>query len=75
MGHSRQEGRLSVMDFHYLVGQPGQGVRHFQEQHRMGLFSQEEIADVLRQCGLTPEFDEVGLMGRGLHIGRAPKRS
>jgi SAM-dependent methyltransferase len=70
MGHSRQEGRLSVMDFHYLVGETGKGVRHFQEQHRMGLFSQEEMADAMRQCGLTTEFDEVGLVGRGLHIGR-----
>lgn len=71
MSHSRRAGHLSIMDFHYLVGENGKGVRNFQEQHVMGLYSRQEMESAFRQAGLEPSYDESGLTtGRGLYKAR-----
>jgi SAM-dependent methyltransferase len=66
---SQADGRLSYMDFHYLVGTP-EGVEHFVERHELGLFEREEMIDAFRAAGLGVTYDPKGLMGRGLYIGR-----
>jgi hypothetical protein len=63
------EGNRSVFIIHYLVGTP-QGVEHFTERHEMGLFTSEEYAQAFRAAGLTVEFREAGLFGRGLFLGQ-----
>lgn len=70
MSHSRRAGHLSVVDFHYLVGETGKGVRSFAEQHVMGLYTPEEMAEAFQQAGLISEYDETGLTGRGLYTAR-----
>lgn len=70
MSESRLEGRVSVVDFHYLVGEPGKGVTSFRETHRLGLFSREEMLTAFERAGLIVTFDEVGLSGRGLCTAR-----
>jgi SAM-dependent methyltransferase len=67
---SRREGRLAVLDIHYLVGQPS-GVEHFTERHELGLFTHEEYLAAFRDAGLTPEHDPVGIFRRGLYLGRS----
>jgi SAM-dependent methyltransferase len=62
------DGRVSVMDMHHLVGEPG-GVTHFVERHRMGLFTVDEHLDSLRAAGITAEHREDLFMGRGTYIG------
>jgi hypothetical protein len=62
-----REGNVSVIDFHFLVA-TSEGTEHFTELHRMGLFSQSDYLSALRAAGLNVEFDEVGLMDRGLYI-------
>jgi SAM-dependent methyltransferase len=71
MNGSRVEGRLSIMDFHHLVGRPG-SVEHFVDVHELALFTDEEYRAAFAAAGLLAERDDEGLMGRGLWIGRVP---
>ena len=66
------EGKLSFLDFHYLVGTP-EGVEYFVEHHELGLFETEEMSAALKGSGLEVFYDEEGLTGRGLFIGRKPR--
>jgi len=65
------EGKLSYFDFHYLIGTP-EGIEYFIERHELGLFEMEEMYEALRGAGLEVTYDEKGLTGRGLYIGRKP---
>jgi SAM-dependent methyltransferase len=64
----KAEGRLSVLEFHYLIGTPD-GIENFTEHHEVGLFTHEEYLKSFRKAGLDVEHDAEGLMGRGLYIG------
>ncbi len=66
---STGEDRLAILDIHYLIGRP-LGVEHFTERHELGLFTHEEYLAAIRDAGLDPEHDPVGLFQRGLYIGR-----
>lgn len=69
MNSAERDGRLSVFDFHYLVGTP-EGVEHFTERHELGLFTVEEQTTAFEAAGLEVEHDpDGGPMGRGLYIG------
>ena len=63
------EGRLSIMDMHYLIVTP-EGTEHYVERHELGLFSSDEMRHTLTTCGLEVTYDTVGLTGRGLYIGQ-----
>lgn len=65
---ARRDGRLSIMDFHYLVATPD-GVEAFQERHEAGLFTDVEYRSAFAKVGLEVEHDPEGLIGRGLYIG------
>lgn len=53
MGYSTRAGRTSIMRMHYLIGEPGKGIRHFDDEHRMTLFTEEEYRAALTDAGLT----------------------
>jgi SAM-dependent methyltransferase len=63
------EGRLSLMDMHYLIGTP-EGTEHYVERHELGLFTSDEMTTTLTTCGLEVTYDETGVTGRGLYIGQ-----
>lgn len=60
-------GNLSVLEFHYLVGDTG-GVRHVTERHELGLFEDHEYRRAFEQAGLEPHLDVEGPSGRGLYF-------
>jgi ubiquinone/menaquinone biosynthesis C-methylase UbiE len=66
---SFSRGRLSYFDLHYLIGTP-QGTEHFVERHELGLFDRDEMTAAFEAAGLQVRYDEEGLTGRGLYIGR-----
>lgn len=68
MNSSEVVGSISILDFHYLVGTP-EGVRHLQEIHELGLFTEEEMREGFRGAGLEiMEYDPEGMTGRGLYV-------
>ena len=68
MNINRVEGKMSYLDFHYMVGMPA-GIEYFTETHAIGLFSHEEYLQAVQDAGLKVVHDKEGLDGRGLYIG------
>jgi SAM-dependent methyltransferase len=71
MNVSAIDNGVSVLHFHYLVATPA-GVEHFTERHELGLFTQAEYLAAFQLAGLSLEYDDRGLMGRGLYLGVKP---
>lgn len=69
MSHMVRDDRISRLRFDYLVGRP-EGIEHFSEMHEMGLFTVAEMLDCFAAAGLEVSHDPVGLIGRGLYVGR-----
>ncbi|MFN2528058.1 MAG: class I SAM-dependent methyltransferase [Candidatus Baltobacteraceae bacterium] len=67
MNVSRRDGNVSIVNYHYMVGS-SDGIRTFTEAHRLTLFTHEEYRAALTRAGFRFEFDEQGLMNRGLYI-------
>lgn len=74
MSHSLVRDRVSILDFHYLIGRP-EGIEHRRETHQLGLFTTAEIERSFVQAGLeVMEYDPAGLTGRGLFVARAARQ-
>jgi SAM-dependent methyltransferase len=70
MSYSSVSGRVSVLEFHYLIGGAA-GIEHKKEVHELGLFTPEEMSRCFADAGLSVvEHDAKGLDGRGLFIAR-----
>jgi SAM-dependent methyltransferase len=69
MYRQRREGRLSVLDIHYLVAAQGEP-EHFVERQELGLFTREEMTAALEDAGLEVRYLESDLWDRGLYLGR-----
>lgn len=68
ISYTRRKGRISLLDFHYMVGDKS-GVKTFVERHEMGLFTHEEYMGAFESAGLKTAYNKKGLSGRGLYIG------
>lgn len=68
MNINRVEGRLSFLDFQYLVGTPD-GIETYCETHTLGIFTDDEYRQAFKDAGMRVQHDETGLDGRGLYIG------
>jgi len=69
MNISERKGNLSFFTFHFLVGTP-KGIEYFSEDHELALFTHEEYLDSFRVNNLEVSYDEAGLYGRGLYLGK-----
>lgn len=74
MNVTQLEGRTSIIDFHFLVADPS-GVQHFTERHDLTLFTTEEYIASFESAGFQVDYDETGLMNRGLLIAVKPTAS
>jgi ubiquinone/menaquinone biosynthesis C-methylase UbiE len=68
---SRVENETAYFVYNYLVG-TSNGVQHLEENHVLGVFTQQEYGQALQAQGLQVAYDDEGLMGRGLFIGVKP---
>jgi len=74
MGVSSKEGNnVSVINMHHMVG-TRDGVQHFLEVHKLGMYSDNDFTDAFAKAGLEIEIDPEGLTGRGLYIGKKPPK-
>ena len=70
VSRSEVRDRVSWLEFHYLVAD-FEGIRHLDEEHELGLFTQEQMLEALRGAGFEEvDFDADGLTGRGLYVAR-----
>ena len=51
---------------HHLIATKGEGIRHFAEEHLMGLFTVSEMCQAFSDADFDVDYDERGLTGRGL---------
>jgi ubiquinone/menaquinone biosynthesis C-methylase UbiE len=68
MSHGGQRGKISFLEFQYLVG-TSKGIEHHTEIHELGLFTHKEYMDTIKATGLNVKHDSEGSDGRGLYIG------
>ncbi|WP_182914231.1 bifunctional 2-polyprenyl-6-hydroxyphenol methylase/3-demethylubiquinol 3-O-methyltransferase UbiG [Paenibacillus sp. 1011MAR3C5] len=66
MSHSSTTGSISILQFDYLIGRSN-GIQHVQERLELGLFSRDELTELFIREGLHVEYDEKGLIGRGMY--------
>jgi hypothetical protein len=71
MSHSGTDGRRSRIRMHYLLGDPT-GIRHFEDQHDLALFTHDEYEQALTSAGGRVTFQPDGPTGRGLYLGAFP---
>ena len=69
MSHTVVDGRVARIDFEYLIGDAA-GVRRAWEIHELGLFTRSEMTVAFESVGIEVEYDEAGIFGRGLYVGR-----
>jgi len=68
MSLSRQKGRISLVDFHYIIGTP-KGIDHRSEVHILGLFTHAEYVDAFKRSGLRVKHLKKKPGNRGIFIG------
>jgi ubiquinone/menaquinone biosynthesis C-methylase UbiE len=61
------DGNISILNMHNVVEGPN-GTEEFDEQHRLAMYTPEQISESLKEAGLRPSYDSQGLSSRGLHI-------
>lgn len=63
-----RDERVSTTEMHYVVA-TADGFDEFVEQHDLYLFTRDEMRAAFEEAGFALDYDEEGLMGRGLWIG------
>jgi len=62
------EGRVSRLEFEYLIG-TADGIEHRAEIHELGLFTQAEMEEAFRSAGLTVQRHPDAPRTRGIYVG------
>ena len=69
LSYSEVIGKISRITFEYLIGADGKIMRET-EVHELGLLTTDELAECFRANNLEFEYDEKGLMDRGLFVAK-----
>lgn len=69
MSISSSKDRLSILDFHFLVGS-SKGIERFKERHEIGLFTLDEYKTAFNKAGLKANYQIDGVDGRGLFVAQ-----
>ena len=69
MSKSNIKNNLSIITFYYQILTKTE-VNNFTETHELGLFTTEEMKQAFEYAGLKVEYEEEGLIGRGLYIAK-----
>ena len=69
VSHSAVEGRLSRLQFEYLIG-TSKGIEHLSEEHVLGLFTRAEMLRCFDEASLRVAYDPIGLFNRGMYVAR-----
>ncbi|MEU2915709.1 class I SAM-dependent methyltransferase [Streptomyces massasporeus] len=69
VSHTVRDGDHSRMEAHYVVAQPGTGIRHFSDVHVMSLFSRQTYESAFKRAGCSVEYIAGDYEGNGLFIG------
>ena len=68
MNVSRIEDKVSILEFHYLVGRDSK-IEYFTERHELGLFTNEEYHDAFSAAGVGIVEHSFELSDRGVYVG------
>lgn len=75
LARSRIQGRRTVIQYRYLIGETGRGIRYLAETDRPLMVEAARLKDLMRQAGLRPRFLARGFASeRGLLLGVKPFR-
>ena len=69
MSRSTREGRITTLDFQYLIASP-EAIVHEVESHRLALYEVDEMLAFFAAAGLAADHDPKGPGGRGLYVAR-----
>ncbi|MGA8663952.1 MAG: methyltransferase domain-containing protein [Thermoplasmata archaeon] len=74
MAFSGRQGNRSIVDFHFLIGKHGDGVRFFVESDIGLLLSRKQLMGLMGSAGFKTHFLTKGFTtGRGLLVGVRPR--
>jgi hypothetical protein len=73
MSHSQKLDKISIVRFDYLFGNQA-GIEYFSEEHKLGLFTVDELKNAFHEAGLDVEYDDQGISGRGIYVARKCQR-
>jgi ubiquinone/menaquinone biosynthesis C-methylase UbiE len=65
---AERHGKIVDLHMYHMVGRPDK-VEEFVEHHREAMHTPEEYMEAFKKVGLTVDYDEQGLIGRGLFMG------
>lgn len=66
------ENDYSITTMDIKIAEPNNQQKRYLEKYKLALFSREQYTRALENCNLAVNYDEEGLMGRGLYIGVKP---
>jgi ubiquinone/menaquinone biosynthesis C-methylase UbiE len=74
LSYSTRRGNRSTIQWHFLIGKPGRGIRYYRATDVGLLLTRDELVRCMRSAGLRPHLLTRGLMpGRGLLVGVLPR--
>ncbi|MCU0667484.1 MAG: class I SAM-dependent methyltransferase [Patescibacteria group bacterium] len=70
-GTNSLDGNISILTLHNLVESPD-GKYEFTEEHKLAMYSKDELASAFKEAGLNMEWQDQGLSARGLCVAVKP---